>query len=162
ERPLAAAVGDRFVVRDTSSSRTVGGGALIDLRAPERRRRTPERHAEIAALARPEPAEALAAVLQGPLGWLDLDAFCRDRAFPGSAAARLISDLGLVVLPAKDRQMVALPATWEGLRTRVGVALDRFHSDRPDLPGIGMEQLRTGQRPALPVPLFLSALRRLA
>jgi selenocysteine-specific elongation factor len=40
ERPLAAAVGDRFVIRDTSSSRTVGGGVLIDLRAPERRRRT--------------------------------------------------------------------------------------------------------------------------
>ncbi|MBO0766984.1 MAG: selenocysteine-specific translation elongation factor, partial [Hyphomicrobiaceae bacterium] len=37
ERPLAAAVGDRFVIRDTSSSRTVGGGVLIDLRPPERR-----------------------------------------------------------------------------------------------------------------------------
>jgi selenocysteine-specific elongation factor len=162
ECPLAAAVGDRFVLRDTSSSRTVGGGTLIDLRAPERRRRTPERHAEIAALARPDPTDALAATLQGPLGWLDLDAFCRDRALPRSIAARLVSDLGLIVLPAKDRQMVALPATWEGLRTRVGAALDRFHSERPDLPGIGMEQLRMGQKPALPAPLFLSALRKLA
>src|SRR5262249_27419287 len=86
DRPGAAAVGDRFVVRDTSSSRTVGGGTLIDLRAPERRRRTPERHAEIAALARPNSADALAAALQGPLGWLNLDAFCRDRAL-GPAAA---------------------------------------------------------------------------
>ena len=41
ERPLAAACGDRFVLRDTSSSRTVGGGTFIDLRAPERRRRAP-------------------------------------------------------------------------------------------------------------------------
>ena len=55
ERPLAAAAGDRFVIRDTSSSRTVGGGALIDLRAPERRRRTPERRAEITALAERDP-----------------------------------------------------------------------------------------------------------
>ena len=39
ERTIAASVGDRFVVRDTSSSRTVGGGVLIYLRAPERRRR---------------------------------------------------------------------------------------------------------------------------
>jgi selenocysteine-specific elongation factor len=162
ERPLAAAVGDRFVVRDTSSSRTVGGGTLIDLRAPERRRRTPERHVEIAAFARPDPAEALAAALQGPLGWLDLDAFRRDRALALSVTERLVSDLRLAVLDAKGRQMVALPATWEDLRARVGAALDQFHSDRPDLPGIGMEQLRTGQRPALPAPLFLSALRRLA
>ena len=47
EQPLAAVVGDRFVIRDTSSSRTVGGGAIIDVRAPQRRRRTPERLAEI-------------------------------------------------------------------------------------------------------------------
>ena len=162
ERPLAAAVGDRFVLRDTSSSRTVGGGTLIDLRAPERRRRTPERHAEIAALARTSPAEALAQALQGPLGWLDLGAFCRDRALAPAAAERLKSDLALVALDAKGRQMVTLPATWADLRARIGAALDRFHADRPDLPGIGMEQLRTGQKPALPAPLFLSALRRMA
>ena len=162
ERPVAAAVGDRFVVRDTSSSRTVGGGSLIDLRAPERRRRTPERRAEITALARPDPADALANALQGPLGWLDLDAFCRDRALGASAAARLISDLALVALQAKERQRVALPATWERLRGHVGSTLDAFHSERPDLPGIGIEQLRIGQKPPLPAPLFLSALRRLA
>ena len=163
ERPLAAAAGDRVVVRDTSSSRTVGGGTLIDLRAPERRRRTPERHAEIAALARPDPAEALSQALQGPPGWLDLDAFCRDRALAPAAGERLRNDLALVALDAKGRQMVALPATWDGLRSRIGAALDRFHRDRPGVTGIGVEQLRLGQKPALlPAPLFLSALRRLA
>lgn len=45
------------------------------------------------------------------------------------------------------------------MRARIGGTL---HGDRPDLPGIGMEQLRVGQKPALPAPLFLSALRRLA
>jgi selenocysteine-specific elongation factor len=162
ERPVAAAAGDRFVVRDTSSSRTVGGGSLIDLRAPERRRRTPERQAEIEALARPDPADALARALQRPPGWQDLDAFCRDRALAPAAAARLVADLSLVVLPAKERQMVCLPAAWEALRRYVGATLDAFHGERPDLPGIGMEQLRNGQRPAVPAPLFLSALRRLA
>jgi selenocysteine-specific elongation factor len=162
ERPLAAAAGDRFVVRDTSSSRTVGGGALIDLRAPERRRRTPERRAEIEALARPDPADALARALQRPPGWQDLDTFCRDRALAPAAAARLVADLGLVVLQAKERRMVSLPTTWDALRRYVGATLDAFHGERPDLPGIGMEQLRNGQRPAVPAPLFLSALRRLA
>ena len=93
ERPIAAAVGDRFVVRDTSSSRTVGGGVLIDLRAPERRRRTPERRAEIEALARSEPAEAMAGALSGPNRWLDFDTFCRDRALGAGASADLRSDL---------------------------------------------------------------------
>src|SRR5262249_13382924 len=138
------------------------GGTLVDLRAPERRRRTPERHAEIAALARPDPADALAHTLQGPFGWLDFGAFCRDRALAPAAAECLERDLAVVALDLKGLRMVALPATWEGLRKRIGAALDQFHSDRPDLPGIGMEQLRVGQKPSLPAPLFLAALRRLA
>ena len=162
ERPLAAAAGDRFVVRDTSSSRTVGGGVLIDLRAPERRRRTPERRAEIEALARGDPSDALASALAGPGGWLDIDAFCRDRALGPAAAAHLKSELALVVLQAGAKHFAALPGTWEALRSHVGGTLDAFHAERPDLPGVGIEQLRNARKPALPAPLFLAALRKLA
>ena len=55
-----------------------------------------------------------------------------------------------------------LPATWERLRARIGQTLDAFHAERPDLPGIGLEQLRKGEKPALPAPIFVAALRRLA
>src|SRR5262249_52211054 len=41
ENPIAAAAGDRFVLRDTSAQRTIGGGRFLDLRAPARKRRTP-------------------------------------------------------------------------------------------------------------------------
>ena len=162
ERPLATAAGDRFVVRDTSSSRTVGGGVLIDLRAPERRRRTPERRAEIEALARSDPSDALASALAGPGGWLDIDAFCRDRALGPAAAAHLKSELALVVLQAGAKHLAALPGTWEALRSHVGGTLDAFHAERPDLPGVGLEQLRNARKPALAAPLFLAALRKLA
>ena len=47
DRPIAALAGDRFVVRDTSAQRTVGGGRFLDLRPPARRRRTPERIAQL-------------------------------------------------------------------------------------------------------------------
>ena len=162
ERPLAAAVGDRFVIRDTSSSRTVGGGVLIDLRAPGRRRRTAERRTEIEALAEQEPARALARVLSGPVGWIDLDAFCRDRAIGADAATRLKDELALVVLRADGRDFALLAATWKRLRARVVGALDAFHAERPDLPGLGLEQLRIAEKPAMPAPLFLAAVRRLA
>ena len=162
ERPLAAAVGDRFVIRDTSSSRTVGGGTFVDLRAPERRRRTPARRAEIEALAERDPAAALARMLAGPAKWVDLGAFMRDRAIAGEAAVKLEADLDLVILPTAVGRMAGLPATWERLRGRIGKALDRFHKERPDLPGIGMEQLRRADQPALPAPLFVGALRKLA
>src|SRR5262249_60409156 len=40
ERPIAAAVGGRFIVRDTSPRPTLGGGGLLYIRAPRRRPRT--------------------------------------------------------------------------------------------------------------------------
>ena len=79
DRPIAAAAGDRFVIRDTSAQRTIGGGAFLDLRAPARRRRTPERLAQLAAHAIPDPEAALAALLARPPHHLDPDAFARDR-----------------------------------------------------------------------------------
>src|SRR5262249_51756307 len=49
EQPIAAAVNDRFVIRDTTAQRTIGGGRFLDLRAPARKRCTPERRAQLEA-----------------------------------------------------------------------------------------------------------------
>jgi selenocysteine-specific elongation factor len=162
EKPIAAAVGDRFVVRDTSSSRTIGGGAFIDLRAPERRRRTAERRAEIDAMAEREPARAAEGLLSGPGRWVDLVAFARDRALGADAVNNMISELALVAFPFGTSRAAMLPATWDHLRGTLGQTLDAFHATRPDLPGIGIEQLRKGEKPLLPGPLFLAAVRKLA
>ena len=55
-----------------------------------------------------------------------------------------------------------LPASWDRLQARVIVTLDAFHTERPDVPGIGLEQLRRGDKALLPPPLFLAAIKRLA
>jgi selenocysteine-specific elongation factor len=162
ERPIAATVGDRFIVRDTSSRRTIGGGVLIDVRAPERRRRTPERRAEIAAMAERQPARAVASLLSRPGAWIDIDAFARDRALSAAAVEGTVSELALVTFALGSGRAAMLPAAWERLRRAVGHTLDAFHKQRPDLPGIGIEQLRKGDKPPLPQPLFLAALRKLA
>ena len=162
ERPIAATVGDRFIVRDTSSRRTIGGGVLIDIRAPERRRRTPERRAEIAAMAESQPARAVARLLSRPGAWIDIDAFARDRALSAAAVDGAVAELALVTFSLGSGRAAMLSPAWEGLRRGVGQALDAFHKQRPDLPGLGIEQLRKGDKPPLPQPLFLAALRRLA
>src|SRR5262249_4979706 len=54
--PRGPAVGARFVIRDPPQRRTIGGGVFLDLRPPERRRRTPQRRAELTAMAEREPA----------------------------------------------------------------------------------------------------------
>ena len=162
ERPIAAAVGDRFVIRDTSSSRTIGGGTFVDLRGSERRRRTPERRRMLEAMSLDAPEAALARALDDAGGWLDLDAFVRDRALASEAAPALIARLGLVALSLNDGTVALSNGAWRRLQAQVGETLQAFHGKQPDLPGIGLEQLRRDCAPKLPAPLFLVAVRMLA
>ena len=63
DRPIAAAAHDRFVIRDVSAQRTLGGGEFLDLRAKARGRRTPERREQRAALALADQSASFAALL---------------------------------------------------------------------------------------------------
>jgi len=162
ERPLAAAVGDRFVVRDTSSSRTIAGGTLIDLRPPERRRRTPARRAELEALSNIDAGRALATVLASGSGAIDVDVYFRDRALAPATVALIETELSLITLPAGGRRIGILPGSWRRLEAGVVDSLDAFHVARPDAPGLGLEQLRKAVKSLLSPPVFLAAIKRLA
>jgi selenocysteine-specific elongation factor len=161
ERPFAAAAGDRFILRDTTSSRTVGGGHFIDLRAPERRRRTPERLARIEALSQEDPVAALASALEGPAAWIDFDAFVRDRAIGEGLAMTIRSRLNLVTVAFGEGSIAMLDRVWDAFRAAVLQALDAFHAANPDLPGIGLEQLRKAANQPFPAPIFIAAIRKL-
>ena len=161
EHPIAAAAGDRFVVRDTSAQRTIGGGRLIDLRAPARKRRTPERLARLAALAVPDLPQAVAHLLETAPYPLDLGAVLRDRASAVDAAARLIDQLNLIRLPVADQVQVLSPAHWQAWRTALLARLDAFHLANPDLPGVGLERMRLQVEPRLPAPAFAAGLQML-
>ena len=64
-----------------NSRRAIGGGRFLDLRAPARKRRTPERMAQLHAYAIDDPDRALAALLECAPGYADLTGFARDRAY---------------------------------------------------------------------------------
>ncbi len=162
DRPIAVAVGDRFIVRDTSAQRTIGGGTLVDLRAPARRRRTPERLAQLAALALPDPAYALAAYLEGPPGFIDLTAFARDRALGAESVDAIAGRLALVGLPVQGATFALSAKRWAGFRRALADLLAAFHKESPDFQGMGRERLRLRLDPRLPAPAFAAALLRLA
>ena len=158
DAPLAAATLDRFVLRDASASRTIGGGRFLDLRAPERRRRSPERLAQLATLGLPDPAEALQDLLSVPPHQADIHGFVRDRALGLAATEELTRCLGLV----RIGPLAMLPAHWQDLAQAASERLDAFHAEHPDLPGMGLERLRFAIAPRWPAPLFRQALARLA
>ena len=152
DRPIAAAAGDRFVIRDSSAQHTLGGGRFLDLRPPERKRRTPERAAVRAALALPDPAAALTALLDVPPYGIDLAAFLRDRALPAAA----LDALELVRL---DRFAFS-PKRWEEFLAGMTTVLAAHHEEHPDQQGQGRERLRLSVQPRLPSALFALAVQR--
>ncbi|RWM22757.1 MAG: selenocysteine-specific translation elongation factor [Mesorhizobium sp.] len=161
ESPIAAVAGDAYVMRDTSAQRTIGGGRFIDLRAPSRKRRSPERLARLQAYAVPAPDKAVAALLDTPPHYLDLGAFARDRALGADEIARFIDRLGLATISVGETQVVVSSMSWARFKRDLSTILETFHADNPDLPGIGMEKLRLQLDPCLLAPAFAAAMRSL-
>jgi selenocysteine-specific elongation factor len=161
ERPIAAAAGDRFVLRDTTAQRTIGGGKFLDLRAPPRKRRTPERLAQLQAHMIEDPARALAALLEAAPHYVDLTAFARDRALSETQTQAVCEGLNVVKATAGERVFALSAPVWLKFKRSLLTALQTFHAGNPDLPGIGLERLRLQLQPRLPAPAFLSFLQGL-
>jgi selenocysteine-specific elongation factor len=162
DRPIAAAAMDRYVVRDVSAQRTLGGGVFLDLRAPARKRRTPERQAQRAALAIPDPFASFAALLDAPPFAADLAVFARDRALSAARTDELAAALDLVVLEAADSRMAFARRQWNEFASAALARVAAYHAENPDLQGSGREELRAGLQPKLPKRAFDVALQKLA
>jgi selenocysteine-specific elongation factor len=156
---IAARALDRFILRDVSGSRTLAGGRFIDLRAPDRRRRTPERMALLAAMALPDAPDALAAMMKTTSGAVDLEAFARDRGASPSQAHEWCERARAEVWSV-GRQVFCLSKERRGqLSFAVRAELAQYHAAHPDLSGIGLERLRMQTAPRLPAPLVRALLR---
>ncbi len=162
DRPIAAAVGDRFVLRDTSAQRTIGGGRFIDLRPPARKRRTVERIAQLDAHSDEDPARALAALLNCAPGYVGLTSFARDRALSANEVERAASELTLMRVPVQSAIVAMSPARWLQLKRGIFDRLTAFHADKPDVAGMGAEALRRQLELRLPAPMFGAVLQALA
>ncbi|WP_085035085.1 selenocysteine-specific translation elongation factor [Ensifer aridi] len=161
ERPIAAAAGDRYVVRDTSARRTIGGGSFLDLRAPARKRRTQERMAQLAALSSSEPRQTIEALLAVPPYLVDIGAFARDWAMAAGEAEALSESLNVVQLKSDAATLAMSMESWQRLRRDILARLRSFHADNPDLLGMGVERLRAQLEFRLPAPAFRAALHAL-
>ncbi len=157
--PLAAWRGDRVVLRDGSASRTLAGGEVLDPFAPARYRRTPQRLAELAALALPEAAARQRALLQAAPWGVNL---ARLRVIEGQTTPLSMSaadEAGISVI--QDGQVVAALSadSSDQLREQCLAALARFHKDHPDEIGPDTGRLRRLAAPRLSEPLWNSLIQ---
>jgi selenocysteine-specific elongation factor len=161
-RLTAAAVGDRYVLRDTSGLRTIGGGSFLDLRAPQRRRRRPERLAQLDAFALADSKAALAALLGRWPHYVDLAIFARDRALNDAEVEGIASELNVTRIAAPNASLALSENTWRDLERNILAALATFHAAQPEAPGLGPDRLRQQVEPKLPAPVFSGVVQALA
>jgi selenocysteine-specific elongation factor len=161
ERPIAAAAGDRFVLRTASGSRTLGGGRLIDLRAPHRRRRVPARLEQLDALAIGQPGAALQALLDRWPWFVDLAAFARDRALGDAQSQAALAQAPHVRISAGEGAVLVSPSTWRRLEASARAALTAFHGAHPELPGLPAPRLAAALEPRLPPTVAAAAVQAL-
>ncbi len=161
DRPLAALHGDRFIIRDQSASRTIGGGSVIDPFAPAERGSAQARNARLAALEHTAPDAAFAALLACSPQGVDLAQFERAFNLTTERIDALVRATGVAIV-GRD-QHVALPrAAADAIKLRVLEALARFHRESPQALGADIETLRKTLAPALATTTFVALLRELA
>jgi selenocysteine-specific elongation factor len=101
--PVLCLHGDRFLIRDLSNRRVIGGGTVLDPFAPAGRRRKPERLSVLQAMEAPSLANRLVRLLAaGPSG-LDLRWFRAVHNLDATQGETLLQDLPLVRIVADGR-----------------------------------------------------------
>lgn len=155
DRPVSAAHGDRFILRDAAANRTLAGGWVIDPAGPARGRSRPPRLAQLAALALPDAGQALAALLADAADGVDLQHFARARNLTPAEAAQLQRQQALWLIASEAGPLGLSPAHGQAWRERVLAALDRWHAAHPDSLGPDDAALRA----ALAVPTGATRVR---
>jgi selenocysteine-specific elongation factor len=159
DRPLAVCRGDRFVIRDASAQRTLGGGTVLDVMplgsVARRGRRAPARLQLLAALRDGSPVDALRA-------WLDREPVALSRITSGwNLRDEELREL-IVASGAHVAGNVAISAEhWQRLRSEVVAAIGLAHEKEPEMPGVEQQRLRRMVAPALDIDVFGSLIDEL-
>lgn len=161
DRPVCALNGDRFIMRDQSANRTLGGGTVIDPFAEAPRRNRAQRAMQLAALEQPNPTAALAALMACTPQGVDVVRFERTFNVTPEVMQSLLNDSAIVLVGKEQR--VALPrARTDAIKRGVSEALRQFHQTNPQAVGAEIENLRKTIALELAPTTFLALLRELA
>ena len=158
DQAIGALHGDRFIVRDQSAQRTLGGGQVLDAFPPLRGRRKPQRSAWLRALEAPVPQAALQQLLELQSTGVNLGWFAQLHNLGDAGLAEVLRAVPMQTIKpgggAQARPALAFsPAHWTGCVDAVLSWLAAYHERMPDNAGAGIDELRAAlpDRPAATV-----------
>lgn len=143
DRPTVLVAGDRFVLRQPSPPRTIGGGTVLDPHPAGRRRRFREQVTErFAALATGDPAALVWHMLAAREPCRAEALTAADTGVEPALRDKVLADLeaGGAVLRLGDLWIT--DTGWQNLQTRMVAVLGRYHSRHPLRVGPPPEELR--------------------
>jgi selenocysteine-specific elongation factor len=145
---LCAAPGDSLILRDAQAAHTLGGGTVLDSRAPARRRRSPQRLEHLGLVERVLAGEGIEPLLRETpegIALQELASLC------GCEPERISLPGGVRSVDAgAGSRLVILEAHWQALGERAAAAVRAFHAEEPHEPGIDRGRLRRMTAPGMP------------
>ena len=138
--PVHAVQGDRLILRDSSAQRTLGGGRVLDPFAPARQRRSPERLAQLQALASSESFEQVLPVLvDHSAGGLDPQRL--ERQFNRLRSTWALPE-NVRLIDTRQGPVLFNVQRWGQLKFTLLEQLAKFHVLEPDQMGPDRDRLR--------------------
>ena len=158
EAPVAALNGDRFILRDRSAARTLGGGTVIDPLAQARPRAS---GAWLTALELGTPEAALADLLKVPGQAVDCARFEAVFNLDAARAASMYQSSDALILGRAQRVAIARAGA-TAIRDSTLARLGEFHRAQAQAPGFDITVLRKDVANWLGADAFAFLLRDLA
>jgi selenocysteine-specific elongation factor len=162
DRPLAAVHGDRFILRDKSAQRTLGGGVVLDPFgiAPSRHNRE-ARAVRLHALAQHDAPGAWQCLLDSAPQGIDVEAFRRAFNLTPAAMAALLASSGAATA-AGGQALAFSPGHLQALEETLLATLAGFHQRAPQAAGMDLDALCRSARPGLATRIGVAVLRAMA
>ncbi|MCC7082567.1 MAG: selenocysteine-specific translation elongation factor [Burkholderiales bacterium] len=161
DRPIGCLHGDRFILRDQSATRTIGGGTVADPFAPALRRNSLARQKIVAALATESAEEALRQLSATANEGIDVSAFETAFNLDQTSAAALYRQLDIVVFGRSERIGISA-ARHEQLAVAIVDEVLRLHREDPKSLGLELASLPQRLQVHLPEWLLTQIARELA
>jgi selenocysteine-specific elongation factor len=160
DRPVAAWAMQKFILRDQSAQRTLGGGTVLDP-LPPARQNNPLRLSRLDALRAPAAGTAFATMLATSVPGFDFNTFERSWNLTTAESEALLTLNHARLFADKNTRIAVHADHWRAVLDQVVEALQIDHRSHPERLGLNETEIRAAVRPPVAGSLLRNAVAEL-